>query len=128
MPLAGLLVGLGSALCWGLTSLLIREKARRANVVVLNALLLSVSTALLLLVLAALALLGRHQVSIQQPLLGAGLLLLSALLGFTVGNLAYVFALRWLGVSRALPLSLVQPVFAALLAIFLLGERFTLGL
>ena len=125
----GELAGLIAALCWGMTSLVVREKAARASVVALNAITLSVASLSAGSLLLVLGRLGRHQVAFgPAPLLGVTLLFVSVLLSFAAGNTAYFFALRWLGVARAMPLSLVQPLLATLIAVPLLGERLTVGL
>jgi drug/metabolite transporter (DMT)-like permease len=123
------LPGLGGALCWGLTSLIVRERAPQANVVRLNAMTLSVAAVSAGLLFLGAGWLGGHQATIgSRPLLGAALLLASVVLSFALGNTVYFFALRWLGVARAMPLSLVQPLLATLLAVILLGEELTAGL
>ena len=125
----GELAALAGALCWGMTSLIIREKARRANVVVVNAIALSVASVAAGTLLLGLGRLGRYESSFgPEPLRGAALLLASVVLAFAAGNTAYFFSLQYLGVARAMPLSLAEPLLATLLAVLLLGERFTVGL
>ena len=55
--------------------------------------------------------LGRHAVTLgPQPLTALGLVAASVVFNFAVGNSAYFQALRRLGVARAMPLTLVQPL------------------
>jgi drug/metabolite transporter (DMT)-like permease len=125
----GELAALGGALCWGMDSLVVRRKARRANVVVLNAIMVSVAVVVAAALLLGLRWLGRHESAFgPEPARGVALLFASVVLALAVGNTAYFLAVQWVGVARAMPLSLTQPLVATLLAVPLLGERLTLGL
>src|SRR5436190_14616613 len=117
MPGWGEVAGLGGALCWGLTSLVVRHRCTRANPFLLSALTLAMASLMAGLVLLLPLALGQyHPMLGPRPLLGAALLSASVLLSFAVGNPAYFLAMRWLGVARALPMSLAQPPLAAGLA------------
>jgi drug/metabolite transporter (DMT)-like permease len=53
----------------------------------------------------------------------AWILLISGLLGLTVGGTLYLFSLQEIGAARTGALSAVSPVFAMILAVALLRER-----
>src|SRR5689334_14735659 len=108
---------------------MIRRSAGRVDLVRLNAAMLAVAALLGGSLLLGLEALGRHAATLgPQPLTALGLVAASVVFNFAVGNSAYFQALRRLGVARAMPLTLVQPLLAALLAAGLLGERITPGL
>jgi drug/metabolite transporter (DMT)-like permease len=87
------------------------------------------TAAYLLIAFVGLNLLGLHTPTFgPRPLLGVGFLLVSVTLGLAVGDTLYFVALQKIGVARAMPLSLIEPLLATLFAVAFLGEVVTVGL
>ncbi len=129
MPGLGELAGLVAALCWSLTSLLMRVEARRADVIVLNALRTTAAAGYLLVLLGALGWLGLHAVTLgERPALGLALLLVSVTFAIGIGDSSYFLSMQRIGIARAMPLSMSYPLLTTLLAVPLLGEPVTPGL
>ncbi|HEY8476981.1 MAG TPA: GRP family sugar transporter [Chloroflexota bacterium] len=120
--LIGEIAALGSALTWGITSLLLRSETPRADAVTLNALRTLAASAGL--VVAAVAL-GEAGALLEVPSWALALLLISVVVGVGVGDTLYVEGLHLLGVARAMPISLSYPIFTTALAVLLLGEEIT---
>jgi drug/metabolite transporter (DMT)-like permease len=129
MPGAGEFAGLAAAVCWGVTSLIVRQQARAANVVVLNAMTITLTAGGTLVSLLVLGLLGWHAPTFgPRPLLGVALLGISVAFSLVAGDTLYFLALQRIGVARAMPLSMGEPLLTTLLAVALLGERISPGL
>src|SRR5262249_45574635 len=129
MPLLGELAGLACALCWAATTLLVRQESRRANVLLVNAIASSAAAGWMVAALIGLGLLGWHTTAFgPAPLVGLAFLVLSVVLSLGIGDSLYFLALQKVGVGRAMPLSMSEPLLATLLAVALLGERATYGL
>src|SRR5206468_6825328 len=86
MPLLGELAGLGCALCWAATTLLVRQEARRANVLLVNAIASTAAAGWMLALALALGLVGRHAVAFgPAPWRGLAFLVLSVVLSLGIG-------------------------------------------
>src|SRR5262245_24787065 len=129
MPGAGELAGIAAAMCWGVASLIVRQQGRAANVVVLNALMLTLMAGGMLASVLILAWLGWHTPTFgPRPLLGVALLGISVAFSLVAGDTLYFLALQRIGVARAMPLSMGEPLLTTVLAVALLGEHLTPGL
>jgi DME family drug/metabolite transporter len=127
--LLGEVAGLFAAVCWGMTSLIVRHEGRRVNVVVLNAMSVSMTAGYTLVGLVLLQVLGLHHVAFgPRPLLGVAYLLISVALSLVIGDTLYFLALQRIGVARAMPISTSEPLLTTLLAVLFLGEHVTPGL
>jgi drug/metabolite transporter (DMT)-like permease len=121
----GDLLGLASALTWALVSVLLRGLQSRTDALSLNALRSLVAT---LLALAAVVVTGRLGDLGDVPFPTVGLLVASVLVGMGIGDTIYFYSLRLVGVARGLLLSNAYPIYAAVMAAALLGERVGPGL
>ena len=110
---------MGTAFCWALAALFFTSAARRVGQFSLNQIRLVLAIVLLSAACGALG------VFVAPPMGQAALLAISGIAGLTLGDAAYFYALQTIGPRRgALVLSL-HPIFTALLAMPLLGERLT---
>lgn len=120
--LLGELACLGAALCWAVAVALFRKPIAEQGAITVNfgkntiAAVLLGATALFLGQLAALA---------EAPGAAIGALVLSGLLGLTLGDSALFLAVQRLGAHRALLFQTLAPIFAALFSFLLTGELIT---
>ncbi len=125
----GELAGLACAASWATTTLLVRHEARRANVLALNAISATTAAVYALLVFVALDWLGLHAATFgAYPWRGVALLLVATLFSIGIGDNLYFLALQRIGVARAMPVSMSEPLLATILAVLLFGEPVTPGL
>jgi drug/metabolite transporter (DMT)-like permease len=113
---------LTSALTWSGTTLLIRSQSERLSAVTIN--LLRSGTAAVL-VLLYLPLMRPHGFSSGLSAHAVVLLLLSGLKSPGLGDTLFFISMRLIGVARAMPLASTNPIWAAILATWLLGEAVT---
>jgi drug/metabolite transporter (DMT)-like permease len=118
----GALAGLGSALTWAVTSLLVRTLVPPFQAVAINAIRAALSGVLLL---GVILLTGgaRALTSISGP--SFVLLIVSIVAAIGVGDTVFFDSTRRLGLGRAMSISMTYPVVAALLAITFMDERVT---
>jgi len=118
--LAGELACLGAALTWAVAVLLFRRP-----ITIYGARAVNLAKNALAAVLLGLTLLvaGRGAELLAVPPAALGLLVASAIAGLTVGDTALFTAVRRLGAHRSLLLQTLVPVFTALLAYAVAGER-----
>ncbi len=121
----GDLLGLGSAFTWALVSVLLRSLQSRTNALSLNAF-----RSLVAAVLAMAVVIGTGRLELLDDFSRPSLffLVISVLVGMGIGDTLYFHSLRLVGIVRGLLLSNSYPIFAALMASVLLGERVTPGL
>ena len=112
----GELVGLLAALAWGATGLLVRAYGMGLNAMFINAARCGISGFVFVVLWPFLA--------NRQPVPATAWLFLGAsmLLGLGLGDSLYFEALKRIGVSRAMPISMAYPVLAAIGAVVLLHE------
>ena len=121
----GDLVALAAALGWAGTTVLARYISRAIPALWYNALRIGIAALAMLMVSPwTLARVDLANVS----MLALGLLLVSVLTGFAVGDTAFFEAMRRIGVARAATIAGCHPLVTALLAVFFLGEPVTLAL
>ncbi len=115
----GILGGLGSALAWGVISILVRSLSGILRPVSVTAIRSSVAgTILLLLVLVT----GRAAEVVDAPLWMVLVLWASILIAMGYGDTMFFASMNYLGVSRALTLSMANPLLTSIVGIGLLGE------
>lgn len=118
----GQLAALSAALFWALATLLYNRSSLHLSAAQLNLVKGVVACPLLI---AALVVFGLgFELDIASPALW--LLLLSGVIGITIGDTCYFSALRRLGPSHTILLEYLAPPFAAILAWFFLHERLSL--
>jgi drug/metabolite transporter (DMT)-like permease len=111
------------------TSLTVRQEGKRASVLVLSAMVATTAAACTSLLLLALLGLGRHTVAIgPRPVEGFAFLLTAVCFSIGLGDTLFFLSLQRIGVARAMPISMSQPLLTTLLAVLFLGERVTIGL
>ena len=119
----GALCATGSALTWALINLLVRGLSPAFNSVALNALRSTVGSVLIVAWIAAMDGLGGLT---SMSARAVWLLAISVVLAVGVGDTIFFESVKWLGLVRAMTVSMVYPLFAALLAALLLGEAPTM--
>lgn len=122
-PELGALCALGSAVTWAVIGLSVRTLPLSLNSVAINAVRLSIGS---LMLLTWLLLTGRLGDLLRVSPGDFGLLAISTVVAFGVGDTAFFESTRSLGLARAMTVSMAYPLIAALLAVFLLGEPTTL--
>ncbi len=123
MRFAGETAALATATCWAVGTLLFATASRRLGSVLLNRMRLSVAAVLLSGTLLVLR--GSPWPAWTTPA-QAGWLALSGLIGFVIGDSLLFRALTILGPGRTSVIQSLAPVFTALIAWPLLGERLSL--
>jgi drug/metabolite transporter, DME family len=121
-PGFGAAYALGSAFMWALTSLLVRRLGSRWSMITINAVRISASG----LVLLVLAFTGTARVEITA-MSAATLLLItsSTVIAAGIGDSIFFECVRLLGLGRAMTLASSYPLLAAGFAAVFLGERVT---
>ena len=119
----GALCATGSALTWALINLLVRRLSPPFNSVALNALRSTVGSVLIVAWIAAVDGLGGLT---HMSARAVWLLAISVVLAVGLGDTIFFESVKWLGLVRAMTVSMVYPLFAALLAALLLGEAPTM--
>jgi len=119
----GELAALGAALSWAIAPLLYRKALSSTKPVSANIVRSVTNGAVLLAILIGLGLAGTLA---GLPLWVVGVVALSGLLGLGVGDTLYMFGLKSIGVSRAVPLAASYPLFSLIWAVVLLGQPLSL--
>lgn len=119
----GALCATGSALTWAVIGLLVRSLSPAFNSVALNALRSTVGSVLIVAWIAAVDGLGGLT---DMSARAVWLLAISVVLAVGVGDTVFFESVKWLGLVRAMTVSMIYPLFAALLAAVLLGEAPTM--
>ena len=119
----GALAGLGAAILWAITNLILRDQVHKLGGATTQAWRTAVST----LIFIPIFLLMRH----PRDLLGIpadiiGLLLLSVLMSMVIGDILQFTAIRRIGLSLAMPIGSASPLLTLLVAAATLGEPITL--
>lgn len=122
---AGDIVALVAALGWAGTTVLARYISRAIPSLWYNAIRIGIA-ALVMLVVSPWTLARADLANVSA--LALGLLLVSVLTGFAIGDTAFFEAMRQIGVARAAPIAGSHPLVTALLAVVFLGEPVTLAL
>ena len=118
----GALAGLGAAILWAITNLILRDQVHKLGGATTQAWRTAVST----LIFIPIFLLARH----PRDLLGIptdiiGLLLLSVLMSMVIGDILQFTAIRRIGLSLAMPIGSASPFLTLLVAAATLGEPIT---
>ncbi len=120
----GELAALGAAVSWTVSALFYRKALEGAKPISANIIRLAATGAILLVFLVVI---GRLEVLTS---IGFGLFVLAAvsgIIGLGVGDTLYLVSLKSIGVSRAVPLTCVYPLFSLLWAILIFGEQVTVN-
>jgi drug/metabolite transporter (DMT)-like permease len=121
-PTLGLVCALGSALSWTLIGLVARALSPYLNMWSINMIRAAVAGVILV---ALMFVSGGHQsLGALAPRWWIALMV-SVITAFTIGDTAFLEATRWLGLGRAMTVSMVYPLMAAALGLWWLGEPIT---
>jgi len=118
----GDLVALTAALGWAMTTVLARHISRVMPSFWYNALRITIASVVML---AALPWTLAHADLSRLTPIAVGLLLVSVLTGFALGDTSFFESMRRIGVARAAPIAGCHPLVTALLAVTFLGEPVT---
>lgn len=122
MTLAGLLLCVGTAVCWASSPLLLREGIKSFSYKEINAVrslgFLGGAGALLLLLLGTSA-------PFPTSLFPLGVVFCNVLVGNILGDVAYFAAIKEIGVSRAVAISSAYPLVVTAISWLWLGEQIT---
>jgi drug/metabolite transporter (DMT)-like permease len=121
----GDLVALAAAVGWASTTVLARYISREMSALWYNGLRVAIAAAAMLAISPWTL---RPADLADVSVLALGLLLVSVLTGFAVGDTAFYESMRRIGVARAAPIAGCHPLVTALLAVVLLAEPVTVAL
>ena len=118
----GELAGLGAAVIWATTNIVLRGQSVRLGAVTVNA-WRTIFAALCFIIIF----LATRPLSLfaTLPLRGVAALLIGVVFGMVIGDLLQFTAMTRIGVARAMPISSCFPLFTIAIAAILLGERIT---
>jgi drug/metabolite transporter (DMT)-like permease len=120
----GELAALGAAVSWAVSALFYRKALEGAKPISANIIRLAVTGLILLLTVALIGRLGvLSSMSMQLFVLAA----VSGVVGLGVGDTLYLVSLKSIGVSRAVPLTCIYPLFTILWAVLVFGEQITVA-
>jgi len=118
METLGVLLALASAFSWASSTILLKVGLKRLSPIAANIFRLYVAATLFLLILA----LTGNTDAFRLPARLLLLAFLSAQFGFVIGDYLYFNALKWMGVSRTVPITSTYPLWAILWAVLFLGR------
>jgi DME family drug/metabolite transporter len=120
--LPGELYAIASAFLWALSSTLVKSQTGKISIVLMGALR---TIPALLIYWGILIFTGGCGAVFQLPIRSWLFLLSATVLGLVIGDLIYFEAMKYIGLSRALPLSTTYPFFTLVLALLFLDEQIT---
>lgn len=118
----GEFAALGAAITWAVAPIMYRQALSGVSPVSANIVRCASNAGFLVLFLVASGLVG---VLASLPVGVAVVVVVSGLVGLGVGDTLYMFALKSIGVARAVPLATSYPLFSLLWATLLLGQAVT---
>ena len=121
-PTLGILCALGSALSWTLIGLVARALSPYLNMWSINMIRAAVAGAILVALMFAS---GGHMSLGSLSLRWWIYLMVSVVTAFAIGDTAFLEATRWIGLGRAMTVSMTYPLMAAGLGLWWLGEPIT---
>jgi len=119
----GEFAALGAAVCWTVSAVLYKGALAEVKPLPANT-VRCIGTSIFLLL--CLAFVGKFSVLTSMPAHVVLLACVSGLIGLGLGDTLYLFSLKILGVSRAVPITCTYPLFSLVWAVLLAGENVTL--
>jgi drug/metabolite transporter, DME family len=119
----GELAALGAAISWAVAPILYRAALSSTKPISANIVRCSTNAVVMIAILVVTGLLG---LLVNLPFWVIALTIISGVIGLGIGDTLYLYGLKVLGVSRAVPLAASYPLFSFLWAIFLLGQPLSL--
>jgi len=120
--LPGEVYAIASAFWWALSSTLVKSQTEKISIVLMGALR---TVPALLIYWSLLVFTGKSGVLLELSLRSWAFLAGATVLGLVIGDLIYFESMKYIGLSRALPLSTTYPFFTIILAFSFLDERIT---
>jgi len=118
-------LALVASLCWATGANLYRSGMRSIPPTTLN-LIRSISAALVLFTFVEV--LGKSRYFLLLNLNSTAYLMVASLVGWALGDTLYFTGLKWVGVSRAVPLAYSYPLFTLPFSVLVLNERLTINI
>lgn len=118
----GEFAALGAAISWAVAPIMYKKALAGASPFSANIMRCATNAAVLVIVLVAS---GLTSVLAQLPLPTLAVVIVSGIVGLGLGDTVYMFALKSVGVARAVPLASTYPLFSLLWATMLLGQAVT---
>ena len=115
----GELAALGAAVSWAIAPIMYRSALANCKPISANIVRLATNAAVLVVFLLVAGLGG---LLVALPVWVIALTVISGVIGLGVGDTLYMYGLKALGVSRAVPLASSYPLFSFLWSILLLGQ------
>jgi DME family drug/metabolite transporter len=119
----GELAALGAAISWAVAPILYRAALSGTKPVSANIVRCATNAVVMIAILAVTGLVG---LLVNLPFWAVALTIISGVIGLGIGDTLYLYGLKVLGISRAVPLAASYPLFSFLWAIFLLGQPLSL--
>ncbi len=116
----GEMAALGAAVCWAIAPIFYKQALNYAKPFAAN-IVRSLSNAAVMLVLLLVLGWGRALLSLPSNVIA--IVVISGVLGLGVGDTLYMYGLRSIGISRAVPLAATYPMFALIWATILLRQE-----
>lgn len=123
--MSGEVYAIVSAFLWALSSTLVKSQTAKISIVLMGALR---TIPALLIYWGLLVFTGHWSALVALPLRSWTFLVGATLVGLVIGDLIYFESMKYIGLSRALPLSTTYPFFTLILALFFLDEPITWAL
>jgi drug/metabolite transporter (DMT)-like permease len=120
----GELAALLAALCWALAPILYRKALLSTKPISANIVRCATNATVLFVVLL---MLGKFGTLAGLPTSVVIIAVVSSLLGLGIGDTLYLFGLKSIGVSRAVPLGATYPLFSLFWSVFFLGQPLSLS-
>ena len=115
----GELAALGASLSWAIAPILYRKALLSSTAISANIVRCATNAAVLVAVLLLFGLAGTLAALPTDTMI---LVVVSGVIGLGVGDTFYMIGLKYVGVSRAVPLAATYPLFSLIWATFLLGQ------
>jgi len=119
----GELAALGASLSWAIAPILYRKALLSTKPISANIVRCATNAAVMVVVLLLIGLAGTLA---ALPMKTMVLVIASGAIGLGVGDSLYMIGLKYVGVSRAVPLAATYPLFSLVWATFLLGQSISI--
>ncbi len=120
--LLGEMAALGAAICWAAAPILYRQALFKVSPISANIIRCTTNAIFMAIVLFGF---GWAGILTRLPMSALVLTVASGIIGLVIGDTLYMYGLRLVGVSRAVPLAATYPLFSLLWVTFLLHQPIT---
>jgi DME family drug/metabolite transporter len=122
--LLGEMAALGAAICWAAAPILYRQALFKVSPISANIVRCASNAIFMVVVLFGL---GWAGILTSLPISVLVLTVTSGIIGLVIGDTLYMYGLRYVGVSRAVPLAATYPLFSLVWVTFLLHQPVTVA-